>query len=80
MARPLTRLQDGEPLAVHAWEGDLIPGFEQAVLGMAPGESKTHTIPAQQAYGITPAGTAPRSRACSSSLTTSTLTLGNSYR
>jgi peptidylprolyl isomerase len=41
----------GEPLQFTLGEGDLIPGFEQAVLGMAPGENKTHTIPAQQAYG-----------------------------
>jgi peptidylprolyl isomerase len=31
--------------------GQIIPGFEQAVLGMTAGESKTVTIPAAQAYG-----------------------------
>ena len=31
--------------------GQLIPGFEQAVVGMSPGESKTATIPADEAYG-----------------------------
>ena len=40
-----------EPLEFTLGEGDLIPGFEQAVLGMAPGESKTATILADQAYG-----------------------------
>ena len=54
------RLDDGtvfdssanrEPLQFTLGQGDLIPGFEQAVLGMAPGESKTETIPFDHAYG-----------------------------
>ncbi len=40
-----------EPLEFTVGAGDLIPGFEQAVLGMAPGESRTTTIPSDQAYG-----------------------------
>jgi peptidylprolyl isomerase len=40
-----------EPLEFTLGEGELIAGFEQAVLGMATGESKTTTIPAAQAYG-----------------------------
>lgn len=40
-----------EPLEFTLGEGEIIPGFEQAVLGMAPGESKTTTIAADQAYG-----------------------------
>jgi peptidylprolyl isomerase len=40
-----------EPLEFTLGEGELIPGFEQAVLGMATGESKTETILADQAYG-----------------------------
>jgi peptidylprolyl isomerase len=40
-----------EPLEFTLGEGDLIPGFEQAVIGMAPGESRTTTIPSDQAYG-----------------------------
>jgi len=40
-----------EPLEFTLGEGALIPGFEQAVLGMATGASKTATIPADQAYG-----------------------------
>lgn len=39
------------PLEFTIGEGQLIPGFEQAVLGMAPGESTTTTIPAEEAYG-----------------------------
>jgi peptidylprolyl isomerase len=40
-----------EPLEFTLGEGELIPGFEQAVLGMVVGESKTTTLPADQAYG-----------------------------
>lgn len=40
-----------EPLQFAIGSGSLIPGFEQAVIGMAPGESKTETIAADQAYG-----------------------------
>jgi FKBP-type peptidyl-prolyl cis-trans isomerase 2 len=54
------RLQDGtifdtsvgsEPLEFTLGQGQVIPGFEQAVIGMQVGESKTVTIPADQAYG-----------------------------
>jgi len=41
----------GEPLNFTLGEGQMIPGFEQAVLGMKVGESKTVTIPADKAYG-----------------------------
>lgn len=40
-----------EPLEFTLGEGMLISGFEQAVLGMKVGESKTVTIPAAEAYG-----------------------------
>lgn len=40
-----------EPLEFTIGEGDLIPGFEEAVIGMAPGDSKVEKIPAEQAYG-----------------------------
>ena len=33
-------------------EGKLIPGFEEAVIGMSPGETKTVTIPPEKAYGF----------------------------
>lgn len=54
------RLDDGtvfdssrgrEPLEFTIGSGSVIPGFEQAVVGMAPGESKRETVPADQAYG-----------------------------
>lgn len=40
-----------EPLQFSIGGGNLIPGFEEAVVGMTPGESKTATIPSDQAYG-----------------------------
>lgn len=40
-----------EPLEFTLNAGQVIPGFDQAVLGMTPGESKTETIPMDQAYG-----------------------------
>src|SRR5262249_51171625 len=40
-----------EPLEFTLGGGELIPGFEQAVLGMTAGESKTATILPDQAYG-----------------------------
>ncbi len=43
--------QGGDPLQFTLGGGDLIAGFEQAVVGMAVGESRTTTIPAEQAYG-----------------------------
>ena len=40
-----------EPLEVTLGAGQLIPGFEKAVYGLKVGESKTVTIPAEEAYG-----------------------------
>ena len=40
-----------EPLQFSLGSGNVIPGFEEAIVGMTPGESKTATIPAEQAYG-----------------------------
>ena len=54
------RLADGEefdssaneePLEFTLGAGDVIAGFEQAALGMTPGENKTTVIPADLAYG-----------------------------
>ena len=43
--------RDRETLEFTLGEGQLIPGFEDAVVGMSPGESRTVTIPQEQAYG-----------------------------
>lgn len=42
---------DREPLEFTIGSGGIIPGFEQAVVGMNLGESKTEVIPTDQAYG-----------------------------
>ena len=54
------RLEDGtvfdsseglRPLEFTMGEGEVIPGFEQGVVGMVPGESKRITVPVDLAYG-----------------------------
>jgi FKBP-type peptidyl-prolyl cis-trans isomerase 2 len=54
------RLRDGrvflsstanEPLSFKLGSGRVIPGLEQAVVGMAPGQSKTADIAADRAFG-----------------------------
>jgi peptidylprolyl isomerase len=41
----------GEPLQFTIGEGQVIPGFEEAVTGMSPEESRTTEIPVDKAYG-----------------------------
>lgn len=43
--------EEREPLQFTVGAGRVIPGFEQAVVGMEPGESKKVEIPPEQAYG-----------------------------
>lgn len=54
------RLDDGtvfdssrerDPLEFRLGSGQVIPGFDKAVDGMEPGDEKTITIPAAEAYG-----------------------------
>ena len=40
-----------DPLAFTLGSGQVIVGFEEAVLGMAIGDKKTVSIPSQKAYG-----------------------------
>ena len=40
-----------EPLQFTIGEGKIIPDFEQAVIGMNPGETKNVQIPSDNAYG-----------------------------
>jgi peptidylprolyl isomerase len=42
---------DRDPLQFTIGEEKTIPGFERAVLGMSPGESKTEKVPADQGFG-----------------------------
>ena len=43
--------EGGEPLAFTIGAGQVIAGFEEAVIGMTPGETKTVVITADKAYG-----------------------------
>lgn len=43
--------QDREPLSFKIGEQRVIPGFEEAVVGMEPGDTKTEELPPEQAYG-----------------------------
>jgi len=42
---------EGEPLEFTVGQGQIIPGFEEAVTGMSEGEKTTALVPADQAYG-----------------------------
>jgi peptidylprolyl isomerase len=42
---------DFRPLEVQIGAGEVVPGFESALLGMSLSEKKTFTIPPDQAYG-----------------------------
>jgi peptidylprolyl isomerase len=44
--------QDGQPLEFTIGSGQIVPGFEEAVVGMQPGESKFASIPPEKAYGV----------------------------
>jgi len=55
------KFEDGEvfdsskeraPLQFVVGKGQLIPGFENAVIGMAPGDVKSVTIAAAEGYGL----------------------------
>lgn len=43
--------QGREPLEFTVGSGQVIPGFDQAVTGMRPGDEKQVTIPSGEAYG-----------------------------
>jgi peptidylprolyl isomerase len=43
--------RERDPLEFTVGSGDVIPGFDEAVRDLEPGESKTVTIPAASAYG-----------------------------
>jgi peptidylprolyl isomerase len=42
---------DKDPLEFTVGKHDVIPGMEEAVVGMEPGDEKTITIPSNDAYG-----------------------------
>lgn len=41
----------GDPLEFTLGRGEVIPGIEQAIAGMAPGETKSIWVTADEAYG-----------------------------
>lgn len=41
----------GDPLEFELGSNQVIQGFEEAIVGMCPGESKNHHIPVEKAYG-----------------------------
>ncbi len=43
--------EGADPLEFVLGSGRFIPGFEEAIVGMSPGESKTVIIPPEKAYG-----------------------------
>ena len=43
--------KDREPIEVHMGAGNMIPGFESALLDMSLNESKTFTLSPEEAYG-----------------------------
>ena len=43
--------REREPIEFTIGAGEVITGFEEAVAGMQPGDSREVTIPAEQAYG-----------------------------
>jgi peptidylprolyl isomerase len=40
-----------EPIEFTIGQGQVIPGFEQAIIGMEPGQSQTVRVPASKAFG-----------------------------
>jgi peptidylprolyl isomerase len=42
---------EGDPLEFTIGEHEVIPGMEDAVIGMEPGDERTVTIPSDEAYG-----------------------------
>lgn len=43
--------EGSDPISFKLGEGEVIPGFEEAIEGMAAGEKKTQRIEAENAYG-----------------------------
>ncbi|NIO11402.1 MAG: peptidylprolyl isomerase [Deltaproteobacteria bacterium] len=41
----------GDPMEVKVGSGQVIPGFEKAIIGMKVGEKKTFKVPPEEAYG-----------------------------
>jgi len=46
-----SEMHGNNPLQITLGEGKILPGFEQALIGMKPNQTKIVHIPAEQAYG-----------------------------
>jgi len=44
--------EENEPLVFVLGEGDVLPGFENAILGMQTGERKIVQVPPEEGYGM----------------------------
>ena len=42
----------GQPLEFEVGSGNVVKGFDDAVMGMKPGDTKKIVIPPEQAYGV----------------------------
>ena len=42
---------EGEPATFDVGDGNLLPGFEQALFGLLAGDQRTLTVPAERAFG-----------------------------
>jgi len=45
------RSKDGKPLEFTIGVGEMMPGFEKAIIGMTHGDTKTFTVLPEEAYG-----------------------------
>jgi len=43
---------DRKPVQITLGKGQVISGFEEAILGLSPGESRTTRIPPEKAFGV----------------------------
>lgn len=43
--------EEGDPIEFTIGSGEVIPGFEEAIIGMSPGDTKTEVIDPENAYG-----------------------------
>ena len=47
-----SEMHGNKPLQLTLGAGKVLPGFEQAIIGMKPNQTKIIHIPAEQAYGL----------------------------
>ena len=48
---PFQSNRNATPLEFTLGTGGVVPGFEEALLGLSPGQTRTVTVPAEKAYG-----------------------------